>query len=384
MSNPVACHVCGGHLAPVGAYPVAEQVTSDCRPWRGENKLAFCVACGVVQKPVSGEWLEEIQKIYSAYAVYEQGGGADQASFDAVTGGAMARSERIVAWLGSRGQLAAHGSMLDIGCGNGAFLQAFGKANSGWAMMGLELDARNKERIEAIPGVTRLHVGPLGSLGQKFDLIVMIHALEHIPGPDTFLREIVRSLKPGGRLLIQVPDLHTSPFDLLIADHCTHFSQAALSRLVIAAGYEVRHVDPTCVATELTLLAEPAAAGVMARCEPSTLANDALAAQGHVEWMHQVLRQAHETPGQVAVFGTSISGTWLASALGGKVSFFVDEDPHRVGRTQLGKPIYSPAQAPQGVDILMPMQKRVAAAIAKRLASFRLNLIEPPSVENRG
>ena len=138
------CHLCGGRLKEVAAYPIAHQVTSDCRPWRGENRLACCSACGVVQKPVSNAWLEEIRDIYAAYAVYEQGGGAEQASFDVATGGAMARSQRIVAWLDKQARLPETGALLDIGCGNGAFLRAYGHSNPGWRMTGLELDARNK------------------------------------------------------------------------------------------------------------------------------------------------------------------------------------------------------------------------------------------------
>ena len=383
-SEPLpACHLCGSRLQEVAAYPIAEQVTSDCRPWRGENRLAFCSACAVVQKAVSSTWLEEIRDIYASYSVYEQGGGFEQSSFDAATGVAMARSQRIVAWLDRQGRLPETGALLDIGCGNGSFLQAYGRANPGWQMMGLELDARNKASVESIPGVTHLHVGPIESLDQKFDLIVMIHALEHIPNPVGFLRSLLERLNPGGRLLIQVPDLTASPFDLLIADHCSHFSAAALDRVVRAAGYKVGQVDDTCVAKELTLLAETVEVeGRQALHLSVSSDEDARLAQRHAEWMYQLLRQGHQVSARVGVFGTSISGTWLASALGDRVDFFVDEDPNRVGRTHLGKPIYSPAQAPGDMDILMPMQPEGATVIAARLVPQRLRLVIPPVPES--
>lgn len=377
-----ACHVCSGRLQLVAWYPIAEQVTSDCRPWRGENRLAFCLACGVVQKPVSNTWLEEIRDIYAAYAVYEQGGGAEQVNFDVTTGGAMARSQRIVAWLDKQGRLPETGALLDIGCGNGAFLQAYGRTKTGWRMTGLELDARNKVCVESIPRVTHLHVGPIGSLDQQFDLIVMIHALEHIPNPITFLRNFLERLNPGGRLLIQVPDLSTSPFDLLIADHCSHFSAAALDHVVRSAGYTVGQLDATCVAKELTLLTE--AAGTESPTgRPMSVSSDddARSAERHAKWMHQVLRQGNRMSARVGIFGTSISATWLASALGDRVYFFVDEDPNRIGRTHLGKPIYSPAQAPGDMDILMPMRPEVATAISARLVPYRLRLTIPPVPE---
>jgi 2-polyprenyl-3-methyl-5-hydroxy-6-metoxy-1,4-benzoquinol methylase len=360
-------------------------VTSDCRPWRGESRLAYCLTCRVVQKPVSNAWLDEISDIYAAYAVYEQGGGAEQASFDTASGSGLARSQRIVAWLDKRGRLPETGALLDIGCGNGVFLRTYGRRNPGWRMMGLELDARNKTLVESIPGVTHLHVGPIQSLDQKFDLIVMIHALEHIPNPIVFLRSLLEKLNPEGRLLIQVPDLAESPFDLLIADHCSHFSASALDRVVRSAGFEVCELDATCVTKELTLLAISVGTKV-ATDKPKPIwvssHDDARTAERHAEWMHQVLRHGNQLSPRVGIFGTSISGTWLASTLGGRVHFFVDEDPNRIGRTHLGKPIYSPAQAPRDVDILMPMRPEVATVIAARLATHRLRLLIPPAPGN--
>jgi SAM-dependent methyltransferase len=376
------CHLCGDQLIDIDAYRFAHQVTSDCRPWQGKSKLAFCSGCGVVQKPTSSSWSEEIRDIYDAYAVYAQGGGAEQASFDSSTGGAMARSQRIVAWLDMQGLLPKVGALLDIGCGNGSFLQAYGRSNPGWRMTGLELDARNKACVESVPGVTHLHVGSIDSLDNKFDLIVMIHALEHIPNPVAFLRSLLERLNPEGRLLIQVPNLEASPFDLLIADHCSHFSAAALDRVVRSASYQVRRLDTTCVAKELTLLAEPAGTEVpTGECTSASNDDDAYTAKRHVEWMYEVLRQGQQVSARVGIFGTSISGTWLASALGDRVSFFVDEDTNRIGRSHLGRPIFAPSEVDENMDILMPMRPEVAMAIAARLSSHHLRLVIPPMLE---
>ena len=160
--------------------------------------------------------------------------------------------------------------------------------------------------------------------------------------------------------MIGCADLWASPFDLLIADHCSHFSAAALARVVRPAGYKVGQLDATCVAKELTLLAEPAGNEIPTGKPMSVSSDDdARSAERYAEWRHQVLRQGHLVSARNGIFGTSISGTWLASALGERVHFFVDEDPNRVGRTHLGKPIYSPAQTPGDMDILVPMRPRV-------------------------
>ncbi len=378
----IKCHLCDGLLREISTYEITTQVTSDCRPWRSEGKLAACARCGLVQKPISAIWLEEVNKIYAEYAVYEQGGGAEQSSFDTHTGYFMARSQRISAWLQKHARVEQNGMLLDIGCGNGAFLKAFGQDNPQWQMAGFELDARNKTVVESIPGVKQLYVDSVGSIDQKFELIVMVHALEHIPKPAIFLKETADKLNPGGKLLIQVPDLQTSPFDLLISDHCSHFSAVSLSYTLNRAGYKVIKFDTTCIAKELTVLAEPIDANHVDHELCLKFENqDEQCAIRHLKWICQVLQQGRHVRTPFGIFGTSISGTLLESALEHNCSFFVDEDINRIGRTHLGKPIYSPAQTPKDIDILMPMPRKIAGSIINRLSPYRLRLIPPPQLD---
>ena len=341
--------------------------------------LATCSDCGIVQKPVTENWLCEIQKIYAGYAVYKQGGGVDQASFDQSTGTSLARSRKIVEWLQAGGCLPKTGSLLDIGCGNGAFLRAFYKSNPHWQTCGLELDARNKVVIESIPGVTALHVGSIDSLQVHFDLIVLIHALEHIPDPIGYLQALRSLLKPGGLLLIEVPDLETSPFDILIADHCTHFSANTLRWIVGKAGFEVCRLDTACVAKELTMLLRSATRPDQTS---SFSPDDSATARAHLVWLHKLLEQGNSIAGPLGIFGTSISATWLAAALGGKVQFFVDEDPNRIGRKHMGCPVFSPHDAPTAPAVLLPLRTDIAIAVAERLAHANLQFTIPPMAPN--
>ncbi len=371
------CHVCGGVLEALACRGVESLITSDCRIWPSRLRLSACATCGVVQKPVDPAWREEAARIYAGYAVYAQGDGNEQPVFSAESGSFTSRSRRIVAWIGGRQALPAAGALCDIGCGNGGFLQAFGSANPGWRMVGVELDDRNRARVEAIRGVERLHVGPVEQLQERFDLIAMIHALEHIPDPIAFLRGLKELLKPGGALLVEVPDLEFSPFDILIADHCTHFSGRSLRWVLDAAGYDVKALDNACVAKELTLFAapRPGAAGNAAVREPAA---DAAVAGRHLAWLRRLLDQAHGAPETTGIFGTSISGTWLAAALGARARFFVDEDPGRIGHSHLGLPILRIADAPKDSSILMPIRRDIAVAIAARLGAVHPGLVLPP------
>ncbi len=64
--------------------------------------------------------------------------------------------------------------------------------------------------------------------------------------------------------------------------------------------------------------------------------------------------------------GSSIAACWTTLELDGKVDFFVDEDPHRIGHSLLDLPILGPAQVPAGAVVFIPMSVPVAEKIMHR------------------
>ena len=53
--------------------------------------------------------------------------------------------------------------------------------------------------------------------------------------------------------------------------------------------------------------------------------------------------------------------------MGDRVSFFVDEDPQRAGKTHLGMPIVLPRHAPPGSSIFVALADPLAATVSARL-----------------
>ncbi|MGD9973846.1 MAG: class I SAM-dependent methyltransferase [Desulfatirhabdiaceae bacterium] len=378
------CHICNAPLVVNPAASRLSSVTSDCRPWHPIFQPVVCYMCGTVQKVVSPEWLEDIQNIYSGYQVYYQGGGAEQKTFD-TTGSGVARSVRIVTWLDQTAELSGNGTLLDIGCGNGAFLSAFQHRYPGWNLTGLELDSRNQDAVCRIPN-TCFFCGSLQDLRQEFDLVVLIHALEHIPVPLTLLKTLATRLKPGGKLLIHVPNLVLSPFDLLIADHCTHFTYRTLNQLMASAGWDISAISTDQIPKELSVLAAFSARHDRGRISLSCPDQNNPVEEGltllknHLAWLQEMWHQALQTNDQVCILGSSIAAAWLATAIGTRVKFFLDEDVNRVGKQFMGLPILSIQDVQEKIPVLMPLLPDIAKNIIGRYKNRSLQFIPPPGM----
>jgi SAM-dependent methyltransferase len=361
--------VCGGgDLVDLPRYAELMRVTSDCKPWPRGGQMCACADCGTVQKPIGARWRGEIAQIYANYTIYFQASGVEQAVFNPESGEALLRSERLVRQIAQEGLLGAQGRLLDIGCGNGAFLSAFSRATTGWRFAGTEWSDKYLPIVEAIPGVEQLYMGDVADVPGMFDFVSLIHALEHIPEPVDVLRRVAAKLYPGGLLFIEVPNLARNPFDLLVADHASHFTPDALVGLLEAAGFDLVTCTTEWVAKEISVLARKGASPRPVR------AIDVAAATDGLRYLLDVLAAARDAYASAAgapfsLFGSSIAATWLGSELGETVQFFVDEDANRRGGTFMDRPILHPSEAPAGAHVFIALGGDLAPRLAQRLGA---------------
>lgn len=330
-----------------------------------------------MQKPATPAFLAEIGEIYDGYDVYYQGGGAEQISLDRRDGTLKRRSDLIVERLFAAASLKLPGSALDFGCGNGVMLQAIARREPGWILDGLDLDGRYQTELSAIPGFRQLVIAGRDTAvaDATYDLVTMIHALEHLTDPLQSLRDIARRLKPDGLLFIESPNLADNPFDLLIADHATHFTPRSVTHLLSRAGFKVKLLATDWVAKELSVIA------VKDPSQPAAVAAPQYEANGvdqALAWLDGIARRAMEqaAKGPIAVFGTSIAATWLTATIGVEnVALYVDEDPSRQGRSHFGKPIVAPDGVPRGMSVFISLSPALAANVADRMRAAGLTCI---------
>lgn len=378
------CCVCGeAKLLAVAGFPDLVRVTSDVRPWPTGGALGVCSHCSAIQKAPDARWLVEIAAIYADYDPYRLSSGLEQAVFAPGTGRPSRRSDCLVGGLRQAAPLPSTGRLLDIGCGNGVLLAAFARAMAGWDLAGHDLDNRNLAALQAIPGFSELLTGSLDRVRGSFDLVSMIHSLEHFPDPATALSEARRLLAPDGLLLVQVPDAAANPFDLTVADHRTHFTATTLERLAQRCGLSIIQLSAGgIVPKELTLIARR---GQEAALRPTSVPAGVPAWVGeHVAWLKQLVALAKAIPDQrFGVFGTAVGATWLYGQFSERIAFFLDEDPARLGAFCFDRPVFAPADAPLGVPVVMPLAPGIGEDVARRLAHLPLRFIfprlEPPS-----
>jgi len=148
--------------------------------------------------------------------------------------------------------------VLDLGCAAGlfgAYLMEHGKAA---AVDGVEIfpaaarDAAGRYR--------RVHVGDIETMaltyGDEFDYVVCGDILEHLKEPYAMVHRIYNWLKPGGTLLVCVPNVRSYrvlkeliffgdwkyvPSGILDQTHLRFFTRRSARRLVEEAGFEITH-----------------------------------------------------------------------------------------------------------------------------------------------
>lgn len=369
------CAVCGANdIAFVPTFSDLPRVSSDCRPFPAGGRLGICRKCGTVQKPADMQWNADASLIYGRYDMFRQATGhAEQAVFDEKLRSPVRRSAVILSQLDKARPFSPKGRALDVGCGNGPTLRALAALVPGWDLFGHEISDTNESILRSIGGFRKLYTGEVADIPDRFDLIVLSQSLEHVLDPVETLTTLRDKLMPGGVLLVQVPNASLNVFDLVVADHRSHFDPRTLAQTARRAGFK-HVVVAEWVFKELTMTVSDSPLEFSSLPEPAQMTVDGLTLR--VDWLDSVVAMARnlaETSEQFGVFGTSIAGTWLFGALADRIKFFVDEDPSRIGQRHEDRPILSPAQVPQGATVFIPLIPQMAEGIAARLAEIGID-----------
>jgi len=369
--NNLKCIVCNSKKILIYSNSsIYAQVSSDCKPVNESCVLLECMNCSFVFKKIDKVFISTINKIYSNYDVYYQGGGSEQIVFSEKYKCHMKRSDIISKSLNLMSVLPNNGCLIDIGCGNGSFLRSFGSIFNDWNLYGLELENKHEKEISSIANFKKLFVGRAEKLDGVYDLISLIHTLEHIMSPLSTLINLSKNLKKGGFLFIQVPDSEENPFDLIIADHVSHFSKHTLTSLLTKAGYEIIFIEKNWILKELCCLCIYTG---ISHEDYSFDENNFSFLNKNINYISNIQKKvdiiAHSN-NDFGVFGTSIASSWLSTLYYDKINFYLDEDDERCNRLFFNKPVFKPQNAPLDSIVFMPMISKISESIKCRVANI--------------
>ena len=147
------------------------------------------------------------------------------------------------------------GSLLDLGCGNGAFLRL--ALDNGWSGRGV--DGAPALAQSARTQGTPVELCDLDQWERRdnalYDAVRLWYTLEHVANPGRLVRLAVESLKPGGILLVGVPNDATPLSRKLMASpserswenrlHLHHYPPFGLERFLERLGMTIVFADAT-------------------------------------------------------------------------------------------------------------------------------------------
>jgi 2-polyprenyl-3-methyl-5-hydroxy-6-metoxy-1,4-benzoquinol methylase len=165
-----------------------------------------------------------------------------------------------------RSQVKSVTRILDIGCSTGILLHQFAEYFQVEAY-GIEpgkvyRDYAQSTGLQVYPSLEELYQAGI----PPFGLVSMMHVLEHLVDPVSYLADLrTRLVLPGGWLVIEVPNLYTH--DSFEVAHQVAFSAHSLEQVLQKAGFKVvklrKHGQPRSELLPLyiTVLAQPATGG---------------------------------------------------------------------------------------------------------------------------
>ena len=244
MPGPIPCAVCGS----------LEQAPF-LRPARSPGPVVRCRGCGLVfvspredERAIidEGRPLAELERLRDSRDPRDLAGCWELDLLAAET--PALRAARRVNHQAALGWIARHrpppGRLLDFGCGWGFFLEDARAA--GWTVQGLEplpghgVHARGALGLDVRTDTLRPDSFP----PESFDVVTAFQVFEHLPDPAAELAKLHRMLKPGGLMVIEVPNIATPWVRLLggrhrhfVEDHLWFFSPRSLARLLERQGF---------------------------------------------------------------------------------------------------------------------------------------------------
>ena len=221
------------------------------------NRLRRCTACETVS---AEDYVDPVEVYVDGYMFGQAGRFGVDVRHPTYQRYLARVADRRVAMI-ERATGRRRGSFLDVGSGTGEVLLA--ARERGWRVQGVEPE-RTGAQMARDRGL-EVAVSSLEASGlpeRSFDVVSAFHVLEHLPDSRSFLRTLARWARPGGAVVIEVPNWRSVQRRRLRGDwlnfrpgeHLVHFTPRTLAATMRASGLEPLEVrSPAYVGPPQTL-----------------------------------------------------------------------------------------------------------------------------------
>ncbi len=234
VESPATCPACGGPLAAWCTVPASDPSLGEAR-----FELARCARCrsAVTLGPVP-------ERLHESGA-YRPG----SPRLHSLARPALERFDRErLRLVGSLAPPPAR--LLDAGAGRGRFVAAARAA--GYRAFGIEPSACGAEAsadLAAADAIRQARIEEAPVERGSLDVVTLWHVLEHLDEPGAAIDRIGSWLRPGGGLVVAVPNLSSLQarlgrerwYHLDVPRHRVHYTPTGLGALLAARGFTVLH-----------------------------------------------------------------------------------------------------------------------------------------------
>jgi SAM-dependent methyltransferase len=230
------CRMCsadlGGQLGQVLNTPKGTQFFSsehELNQKMAQIELVSCDFCGLLQTS-------------SDPIIYEKNSSASSFVSEDLRAHRINQALKLFAY-----QTNAQPKVLEVGCGDGSFLQSISGLSG--SVLGIEpaIATANLAREKGLAVISQLINEDSRVEKSDYDCFFLFHVLEHVPKILPFLRGIRNNLKKGGVGCIEIPSTEAAfeagRYGDFMPDHMSYFTLSTLKTSLEVAGFEILDIE---------------------------------------------------------------------------------------------------------------------------------------------